>query len=217
METKNITSKTKTHYSYRRVGNHYVLYEDDKVHRQPHGRIVSTKQEGLAAKLVKALEKGEKYTVAQSLLCYHYTYCNYRRTSLKIIREQLVGEMKYEHFLYDDYLMFGQNSAVRQSIAVYMSENYEWEIKSFNRYQLVAVQVVAYCYSSWMLPMHIVDHVIHEMKNRPYHTVKHEFLQSVEDFFLLTCDDEDDAKTFTAYRRRLSKTIDTFVYYFSLK
>lgn len=216
MTTQRSIGKKASQYSYRHQGNHYVLYRDGKMLRQPAGKLVSAKQEELAARLVEALEHGEKHTTAQSLLCYHYTYCNYRGFTAKRIREHLGEEMTYEAFLYDDFLTFGQDSPARQAIATYWAENYIEEIKSMNPYQLVAVQVVAYCYHSWLLPLLIIGQVVSETKRRPYPTVKKKFLDKVEAYFSES-DDDFDAQDFASYRRRLSKVIDRFVYYFGLK
>lgn len=217
MATKTISKKTEKHYSYRQQGNRYVLYCNGKVHRQPveNGRIVSTTHEELAAKLVEALERGESCCTAESLLIYHYIYCDIRNLSLREFRKEIcdmaecMSDGFYRHF---EDLIFG--------VYCDWSQIFRDEIKTFNRYQLVAVDVVEYYYDSYVLPLLIIKHVVRKMENKSYRTVKHEFLDLMDEFYYqLYCysDDTPDPKEVAAHRRHLSKAIDKFIYYFNLK
>lgn len=221
MATKTKSEKTENRYSYRQQGNRYVLYCNGKVHRQPveNGRIVSTTQKELAAKLVEALERGESYRTADSLLFYHYAYCDIRNVSLGELRKELCDMTDEEYLDGDFYEGFGQK-LFGVYYGYYWSQRYLDEIKNFNRYQVVAIEAVGYYCDSYIMPMLIVEHIVRKMKNKNYRTVKREFLDKMDDYFCEKSGMNEgipDFKVVAAHRRRLSKVIDKFVYYFNLK
>ena len=93
-------------YSYHKEGNEYVLFDGDREVCNPHNEVISTDNEELAVKLVQALEAGEDYTSATSLLCYHYTYCNLRQHTIEEFVDEFSSHMTYDAFLWNPLLMF---------------------------------------------------------------------------------------------------------------
>ena len=88
-------------YTYKFEDNEYVIYNGDKKLCNLDNEIISTDNEGLAKKLVDALERGENYTYPGSILCYHYTYCNLRHYSIEEFVKEFSSYMTYDAFLWD--------------------------------------------------------------------------------------------------------------------
>lgn len=210
-------------YSYQKEKDEYVLYDGDKKLCNPHNEVISTESEDLAVKLVEALEDGEDYTTCASLLCYHYTYCNLRQYTIEELVKEFTSCMTYDAFLCDQYLMFKQDAPVKQSIAGAFSNMYAEKIMSFNKYQLVVILVLRQVYNSWMLSYRIISDIIEKLGSSPYDELKDEFMEELDEYerteFADKADwgEELDEEKYARYRTELSKAIDKFVYYYSVK
>lgn len=217
-----VSSPTKR-YKYQKEDNEYVLFDGDKKVCNPDGEVVSAENEDLAVKLVQALEDGEDYTSARSLLCYHYTYCNLRQHTIEEFVDEFSSYMTYDAFLWDDYLMFKQGAPVKQAFAAALSGQYTEMIKSFNKYQFIAILVLHQVYNSWMLSYRIINDIISQLDSSSYDELKDDFMEELDDFdrteFADKSDwgEELDEEQYSRYRYDLSETIDKFVFYFCLK
>ena len=207
-------------YSYHKEGNEFVLYDGDNKLCNPDKEIISTESEELAIKLVEALKKGEDYNSSQSLLCYHYTYCNLRQHDMEEFVKEFSSYMTYDAFLWDQYLMFKQGAPVKQAFAGAFSGLYSEKIKSFNKYQFVAILVLHQVYDSWMLSFRIIHDIIEKFGEDSYDSLKDSFMKELDEYErteLADMGEEIDEKRYDNYRKNLSKSIDTFIQYYTIK
>lgn len=222
-------------YSYQKEGNEFVLLDGDKKVCNPHNEVISTENEELAIKLVEALENGEDYTSGTSLLCYHYTYCNLRDHTIEEFVNEFTSYMTYDAFLWDPYLMFKQGAPVKQAFAGAFSGMYSEKIKTFNKYQFVAILVLRQVYDSWMLSYRIINDIIEQLDSSSYDELKDDFMEELDEYERTElaehtdfCDDGDDVdeeeydkedieeEKYARFRSELSLIIDKFTYYFTL-
>ena len=224
-------------YSYQKEGDEFVLFDGDKKVCNPHNEVISTKSEELAVKLVEALENSEDYTSGTSLLCYHYTYCNLREHTIEKFVKEFISYMTYDAFLWDPYLMFKQGAPVKQAFAGAFSGMYSEKIKSFNKYQFVAILVLHQVYNSWMLSYRIISDIIEQLDLSSYDELKDDFMEELDEYertefadhadFEDDIDDDDlngeesameelDEDKYVKYRSELSQVIDKFTYYYTL-
>lgn len=206
-------------YTYKLEGNEYVIYDGDKKLCNPDNEIISTENEDLAKKLIEALEHGEDYTSPGSLLCYHYTYCNLRQHSIEEFVKEFTSYMTYDALLWDDFLMFQQDAPVKQAIAGVYSGRYPEKIKSFNKYQFVAILVIHTSYHSWVLSYRIIADILEKLEGNNYEEIKETFMEDLDDYERIEMQDHDiefDEEKYARYRAELSDAIDAFAYYFTL-
>lgn len=209
-------------YSYQKEDNEFVLYDGDERVCNPDNEVISTENEDLAVKLVQALENGEDFTSARSLLCYHYTYCNLRQHTIEEFVDEFSSYMTYDAFLWDYYLMFKQGAPVKQAFAGAFSGRYAEMIKSFNKYQFVAILVLRQFYNSWMLSYRIIKDIVNQLDSSSYDELKDDFLEELDEYerteFADHADwgEKFDEEQHARYRSELSQVIDTFVYYYCL-
>jgi hypothetical protein len=207
-------------YTYLFENNEFVIYDGDKKLCNPDNAIISTDNEVLTKKLIEALECGEDYTCPGSLLCYHYTYCNLRHHSIEEFVKEFCSYMTYDAFLWDKYLMFRQGAPVKQAIAGAFSGLYSSKIKTFNKYQFIAILVIHTFYHSWMLSYRIIADILENLEGNKYEEIKDRFMEELDEYERIEMHDHDieiDEERYARYQTELSGTIDTFVLYFTLQ
>ena len=206
-------------YIYKQEGDKFVLYADGAPLTNPDNVVITTSNEKLAKDLVAELKAGRSYTSPASLLDYHYTYCNLEQQDFAEFVEQFCHLADYERLIWDDYLMFHQESAVKQSIASYLAEfELPEQLRSYNLYQLTAILIVWHSYGSLMLAYYIITNICIPLakKDADYESLKADFLEGLKDY---ECEVFEYNHTSKSYKRRMKDTasiIDAFVYYFNL-
>ena len=206
-------------YIYKQEGDKFVLCEDGAPLTNPDNVVIATSDEDLAKELVAELKAEKGYTSPASLLTYHYTYCNLEQRDFAEFVKEFSQEVNYERLIWDEYLMFRQDSPVRQAIASYVETDYPELFKSFNLYQLTAIMVVFFAYHSLMLSYYIIADIcipLSEDKDADYESLKESFMEDLEDFEREQGYDQD-YENYPQHVKNISAMIDAFVYYFKLK
>ena len=204
-------------YSYKLENEVYRLYEDEKPSSTPNGNPIIAESETLAQKLVEAFEKSNDFTAPDSLLTFHYTYCNliadYKREDLIA---DYIGCMCYDNLIGDAYLMFRQPSPVKQAVATYLDDNSMEYFMDMNLYQLTAVLTLYTISHSWALPYYVVADLVEHAGTEAYADLKEDFMNDVIECELSEFDVNPDEAFYKRHLNELSKTIDLFVEYFTL-
>jgi len=208
-------------YSYKLDNEVYCLYENDKPISTPHGNPIIAETESLAHKLVEALEQGKDYMSGDSILTYHYTYCNLIADySLEDLAEGLGQYADYDHLLYDDYLMFRQDAPVKQAIADFLGREIPEAFKQMNFYQLSAMVVINSMRHSWVLPymlvIDVIEQIDEQMDEEDITELKEEFIDDIAEFEANEFGDDTDSDEYQAHLDAFSKTIDMFIEYFTM-
>ena len=205
-------------YIYKQEGDKFVLYEDGAPLTNPDNVVIATSDEALAKELVAELKAEKGYTSPASLLTYHYTYCNLERNDFAEFVDQFCHHTNYERLIWDEYLMFRQDSPVKQAIASYMETDYPELFKSYNLYQLTAILVVFTAYHSLMLSYYIIADICNplmEDESADYESLKESFMEDLENFEREQGYDQD-YENYPQHLQNISGMIDAFVYYFNL-
>lgn len=119
--------------------------------------------------------------------------------------------------------MFNQDAPVKQAFAGAFSGMYSEKIKSFNKYQFVAILVLHQVYDSWMLSYHIISNIITQLHCSSYEELKADFMEEIDEYKRTEFadhadfDEKLDENKHEKYLSELSLVIDKFVYYFTLK
>lgn len=205
-------------YSYKLENEVYRLYEDDKPISTPDGNPIIAESETLAHKLVEAFEKSNDFTAPDSLLTFHYTYCN---LIADYKQEDLIADyadcMNYDNLLGDAYLMFRQPSPVRQAIATYLDDNSMEFFVDMNMYQLTAVLTLYTISHSWALPYYVVSDLVEHAGTEDYADLKEDFMNDIVECELGEFDVDPDEASYKRHLKELSKAIDLFVEYFTMQ
>lgn len=194
-------------FSYRKEDNEYVIYQDDTCIVTPEGNKVSTANEDLAAGLVKAIEQGEHYRDAKSLLCYHFTYLDSKKDKEEIMREPI--EIPFEELMDDPYLMFRQDSPIRQVIAQYFCDGIPAYLSKLPFHKKLAFFTMAYSCNTKMLPYYIMFDVVGE---DDVEACREAFFDDLLEYLYDFFDTEKEAK---AFLEAITPVIDTFIKYMS--
>ena len=205
-------------YTYKSENGRYLLYEDDKPLRNPNDVVIATSNEDLAKVLVEELAADKGFTSPASLLTYHYTYCNLEREDFSELVDQFCQSANYDVLMDDEYLMFHQDSPIKQAVASYMETDYPELFKSFNLYQLTAILVVFTAYHTLMLSYYIIADIcipLAEDEDADYESLKESFMEDLEDFERGEGFDEE-YRDYSQHLKNISAMIDVFVYYFNL-
>ena len=207
-------------YTYKQENGEYVFYEEGKPLKTPHEAPIKTDNEELAKLLLTNLEHKAGYESPTSLLTYHYTFCNLMTDyTLEFIADDFSNCVNYDSLMGDDYLMFRQDSPVKQAIAVYFEKELPELFHQYDLYQLSAILVINTAFDSWMLSHYIIADIIEPLKDNEdadFAALKEEFLDDLEEYECeeFGCDPEDEA--YIRHRKEISDTIEAFVYYFIL-
>ena len=194
-------------FSYRIENNEYVLYQNDTCIVTPGGNTVSTTNEDLAAGLVKAIEQGEHYRDAKSLLCFHFTYLDSKKDEEEIMQEPI--EIPFEELMNDPYLMFRQDSPIRQVIAQYFCDGIPAYLSKLPFHKKLAYFTMACGCESKMLPYYIMFDVVgQEDVEGCREAFFEDLLEYLYDFFAT----RKEAK---AFLKKITPVIDTFIKYMS--
>ncbi len=205
-------------YIYKQEGDKFVLYEDGAPLTNPDNVVIATSDEDLAKELVAELKAEKGYTSPASLLTYHYTYCNLERNDFAEFVDQFCHHTNYERLIWDEYLMFHQDSPVKQAIASYVETDYPELFKSYNLYQLTAILVVWCAYESLMLSYYIIADICNplmEDESADYESLKESFMEDLENFEREQGYDQD-YENYPQHLQNISGMIDAFIYYFNL-
>jgi hypothetical protein len=205
-------------YSYKQEEGKFVLHENDKPLTNPDDVVIATTNEELAKVLISELKADKGYTSPASLLTYHYTYCNLEQRDFNELVDQFCQSANYDVLMGDEYLMFHQDSPIRQAIASYVETDYPELFKSFNLYQLTAIMVVFFAYHSLMLSYYIIADIcipLSEDKDADYESLKENFMEDLEEFERGEGIDET-YRNCPQHLQNISGMIDAFVYYFNL-
>jgi hypothetical protein len=205
-------------YSYKQEEGKFVLHENDKPLTNPDDVVIATTNEELAKVLISELKADKGYTSPASLLTYHYTYCNLEQRDFNELVDQFCQSANYDVLMGDEYLMFHQDSPIRQAIASYVETDYPELFKSFNLYQLTAIMVVFFAYHSLMLSYYIIADIcipLSEDKDADYESLKEGFMEDLEEFERGEGIDET-YRNYSQHVKNISAMIDAFVYYFAL-
>lgn len=205
-------------YSYKQEEGKFVLHENDKPLTNPDDVVIATTNEELAKVLISELKADKGYTSPASLLTYHYTYCNLEQRDFNELVDQFCQSANYDVLMGDEYLMFHQDSPIRQAIASYVETDYPELFKSFNLYQLTAIMVVFFAYHSLMLSYYIIADIcipLSEDKDADYESLKENFMEDLEEFERGEGIDET-YRNYPQHLQNISGMIDAFVYYFNL-
>ena len=207
-----------TKYSYKLENEVYRLYEDETPISTPDGNPIIAESEPLAQKLVEALEAGEDFTSPDSLLTFHYTYCN---LIADYKQEDLIADytdcMCYDNLLGDAYLMFRQPSPVRQSVATYLDDNSMEFFMDMNMYQITAVLTLYTISHSWALPYYVVADLVEHAGTEDYADLKEDFMNDIVECELSEYNVDPNEASYKRHLKELSKAIDLFVEYFTLQ
>ncbi len=204
-------------YTYKSEDGKYILYEDNKPLRNPDDVVIATSDEDLAKVLVEELAADKGFTSPASLLTYHYTYCNLERENFAELVDQFCQSANYDVLMDDEYLMFHQDSPVRQAIASYMETDYPELFRSFDLYQLTAILVVFSAYQTLMLSYYIYADICIPLSkgDDDYESLKESFMEDLEEFERGEGFDEE-YRDYPQHVKNISAMIDAFVYYFNL-
>ena len=206
-----------TDYTYKSENGKYVLYEDGKPLMNPTGVLVTTTDEELAKVLIGELKADKGYNSPASLLTYHYSYCNLEQGDFDELVDQFCQSANYDVLMEDEYLMFHQDSPVRQAIASYVETDYPELFKSYNLYQLTAILVVFTAYQTLMLSYYIIADICIPLSEGEddYESLKESFMEDLEEFERGE-GIEETYKNYPQHLKNISAMIDAFVYYFNL-
>lgn len=205
-------------YSYKFENEVYRLYEDDQLMRTPHEHPIIAETESLAQKLIQALERGEDFTAGDSILTFHYTYCNLIADyELDGLIADYIDCMNYDNLLSDAYLMFRQTSPVKQTIAVCLDNSAMEFFLPMNFHQLASVLTLYTIMHSWAMPYYVVNDLVAHKDEEGYAALKEAFMRDITECEATEFDIEPESAEYKRHIATLSKTIDLFVEYFTME
>ena len=206
-------------FTYTQKGDEFVIYKNKRPLKTPKGTPVVSKYEGLAKKIVLALENNEDYTSPTSILCYHYTYLELEKTyGRDIIADDLISHVTMEALMQDDYLMYRQDTPMKHVVASSMVNIVTKRIRTFNLYELTCYLVIWTTFQSWMLSHYIFTDIIYELGNEEacneYDELKEEFLSYLSDYECGYFNIDPDDDVFVKHAEGMEYIVDAFTYYF---
>ena len=205
-------------YSYKFENDVYRLYEDGQPMSTQKGHPIITANEALAQKLVDDLRRGKTFASDDSLLAYHYTYCNMvAEHTLDELVAHYSESMNYANLIDDCFLMFRQSAPVRQTVAAYFAENASDFFRSMNYYQFAAFVILGTISDSWMFPYYVVSYLVEQIGQADYDEEKEQFVHDVVQYQSDTLDIDPHSPTYGNHLQHLRKTIDVFVEYFTME
>ena len=209
----------KKRYHYRKRNNEYVLYDGTTILRNQFEEKICADNRDLAIKLAEALENGEDLQSPESILGYHNFYCTFPTVDADKMREMIVKRMTQESFEQDPFLCLEQEVVDRTIMAELQRKTFLHTVGTLNKYQLSAVFELHSVTNSWALSSYIIDEIVDFLNERPYEPMKEELLARIDGYvkWLMKGNPEFDMEMFATVIESLSKTIDSFVYYYSLK
>ena len=202
-----IRSSMETKFNYKKEENKFVIYQNDTCVLTPQGNKVCTVNKALASELVKALNKGEDFGDAASILCFHYTILDSRQDEEEIMQEEV--ETPYEMLMNDPYLMFRQTSPIRQVIAQYFCDALPEHVSKLPFHKRLAFMTMSISCQAYMLPFYIDNDIIGQ---DDVEACKEEFFDDLIEYLYDLFDTKKKAK---AFLKQITPVINTYVKYMS--
>ena len=193
--------------NYRKDNNEYVLYQDDTCILTPQGNRVCTTNEALASELVKAMEHGEDFGDAKSILCFHYTVLDSKQDEEEIMQETV--DTPYEMLMNDPYLMFRQSSPIRQAIAQYFCDALPVHISNLPFHKKLAFMTMSISCQTNMLPYYIDSDILGQ---GDVEACKVEFFEDLIEYLY---DFFDTKKKVRDFLKQITPVINTYIKYAS--
>ena len=199
-------------YTYGRTEGGSRLLLNGKPLLTPKATPIVMSNNTLAEKLMKELMCGQKHTDDTSIICYHYTYCDTKaQYTQRQVAEDLCASFAgcLDNDPYRTFSVNGKDAMPEASL--------QQSMKGMNYYQLIAMMVVLCSRETIMLPYAIMSWFVMQNADKPYKTLKSEFLAALEEYERTNFEiDDDDEPEFRKYLQKTARMIDSFVYYAKL-
>lgn len=204
-------------YSYKRENDVYRLYESERPMTTVKGNLFFAKSESLAKQLVEAFEKGASRTSGESILTYHYFYCDLSAAgTLEEHIKKLCEGVDEEALLSDPYLTLCKPYFNKHEAACLYAAELPDAYRQMDLYQIAACLALQILYESKVLPYLIMTEIISNVEEEwSYGLLVENFLDAVVEYDGKIMD--TNAEPYRREIMQLSRTIDAFVFYTTLE